>query len=88
MFGLTPVFSFVGILLFVASGSDSLPWHRIDPTKEILGSGEMEPWEQDQAANIFNNYDDIEKPVRVFFLILDQSAVFSSSSLFLSFFGS
>jgi hypothetical protein len=66
MFGFTPVFSLAGILLFVASGSDCNPWHRIDSTKEVVGSGEMEPWDQDLAANIFNNYDDVEKPVRYF----------------------
>ena len=75
MFGLKSVFSFAGIILFVMSGSDCHPWHRIDSTKEVVGSGETEPWDQDQAANIFNNYDDIEKPVRFFSSLLDPATV-------------
>jgi hypothetical protein len=36
---------------------------RIDFTRDIGGSGEVDPWEFDQSTVNFGNYDDLEKPV-------------------------
>ena len=57
MFGPTLV-SFVCGLIVTCN---SHPWQRIDPTKEIVGSNEVDPWDLEPQSVVY--YDDVpEKP--------------------------